>query len=653
MNMPYSTGRTAPVSHELLTSLNAAVGDVIWLDTGLITPKEHRSYLFTGPLEVLRCDSLEELPGFFRGIEQALKQGFWLAGWFCYEWGYLLHERLFSLLDSHRPQLPLALLLVFKEPLILSHENDCSAPSETTVFSNQPMPRYTAQEMLLDVTREQYLFAIEQIKGYIGAGDTYQVNYTMRSRFHVPEDLNALSLYLQLRESQPVSYGAFMRIGSTYVLSCSPELFFRREGNLLITRPMKGTARRGRTVQEDKMIAEGLHADIKNRAENIMIVDLLRNDLGRIAVTGSVKVPELFSVERYSTLFQMTSTVQAQVADNCSYEQILRSIFPCGSVTGAPKLRTMEIIAELENSPRGIYTGAIGFISPRNTACFNVAIRTLVLNKGRAELGIGSGVTIESDAQAEYEECRLKAGFLFKPFKQMPDFQLLETMLWQPRDMLKAGEPLAGYLLLQRHLRRMADSAHYFDFIWNEEEVLQRLTGLARQFMARGLPARVRMSLSRFGKITLTWQDWHAVFNSPEPAPVSLASACVFSEDVFLYHKTTHRPVYDAEYAKAAATGHFDCIFLNERNEVTEGAITNVFVRRKGASVLLTPPVSCGLLNGTLRQELLETGKAMESILSLHDLHAAEAVFLGNSVRGLRQVQLVSFEHSKAADNQS
>lgn len=646
----YLTGRTSPVSNGLLSVLNATAGDVIWLDTGLITPEECKSYLFTGPLDVLRCDSLEELPGFFRGIEQALKQGFWLAGWFCYEWGYLLNKRMLSLLDLHRPQLPLALLLMFREPYILSHGNKGVPPLET-VYSNQPMPHCAAQEMLLDVTHERYLSAIAQIKGYIGAGDTYQVNYTLRNRFKVPEDCNPLSLYLQLRESQPVPYGAFMRIGTTHVLSCSPELFFRRDGELLVTRPMKGTAGRGRTVQEDRERAERLHVDIKNRAENIMIVDLLRNDLGRIAAIGSVEAPELFRVERYSTLFQMTSTVQAQIADNCSYEQILRSLFPSGSVTGAPKLRTMEIIAELENSARGIYTGAIGFISPLQTACFNVAIRTLVMNEGRAELGIGSGVTIGSDPHSEYEECRLKADFLFK-HRQLPDFELIETMLWNPQGMQEPGRPLARYLLLGRHLRRMADSAHYFDFIWNEEEVLQRLAGLSQQLTARCLPVRVRMSLSRSGRITIKWQDWPLAPNSHELAPVSIAGVFTSSQDVFLYHKTTHRPVYDAEYAKAAARRHFDCIFLNERNEVTEGAITNVFIKRQGSTVLFTPPVSCGLLNGTLRQELLETGKAAEDVLYLHDLRTAEAVFVGNSVRGLKQVQLTPFEDAKAAENQ-
>ncbi len=642
MKTPYLTGRTVPVSGELLTILNATVGDVIWLDTGLMTPKENRSYLFTEPVSELKCDSLEDLPYFFEGIEQALKQGLWLAGWFCYEWGYLLYDRLPLLLNLHRPHIPLALLLVFREPYILFHENEAAAPLNT-VYSRESMLCSAAQEMLLDVTHDGYLSAIEQIKEYIRAGDTYQVNYTLRSRFKVSENFDALSLYLQLRESQSVPYGAFMRIGDTYVLSCSPELFFRKEGGIITTRPMKGTAKRGKTMQEDAEIAERLHADIKNRAENIMIVDLLRNDLGRIAAIGSVETPELFRVERYSTLFQMTSTVQARVSDNCSLERLFRSIFPSGSVTGAPKLRTMEIIAELEGSARGIYTGAIGFISPLNTACFNVAIRTLVMNKGQAELGIGSGVTIGSDSHSEYEECRLKADFLFKHRQQLPDFQLIETMLWNPDEMQKT-RPLASYFLLHRHLKRMAESAHYFEFIWNEEDVLQRLAEFSQQLTARSLPVRVRMSLSRSGRITITWQDWPLAPNSPDLAYVSLASVCTSSQDVFLYHKTTHRPVYNAEHSKAVAKGYLDCIFLNERNEVTEGAITNLFIRRKGSTVLFTPPVSCGLLNGTLRQELLEAGKAVEAVLYLRDLYGADAVFVGNSVRGLKQVQLAQFK---------
>lgn len=636
MKTPYLTGRAVPVSSELLTRLNATVGDVIWLDTGLILPKENRSYLFTDPVSELKCDSLEGLPGFFEGIEQALKQGFWLAGWLCYEWAYLFDDRLFSLLDTHRPQLPLALLLVFREPYILFHENEATLPVKT-VYSMDLMPCCAAQEMLLDVTYEEYLSAIAQIKEYISAGDTYQVNYTLRSRFKVPENCDALSLYLQLRESQPVPYGAFMRIGKTCVLSCSPELFFRKAGDIITTRPMKGTAKRGRTMQEDVRIAERLHSDVKNRAENIMIVDLLRNDLGRIATIGSVEVPELFRVERYSTLFQMTSTVKARVSDNCSYERLFRSIFPSGSVTGAPKLRTMEIIAELEQSPRGIYTGAIGFISPKNTACFNVAIRTLVMNKDWAELGIGSGVTIGSNPHLEYDECRLKSEFLVKHQQQLPDFELIETMLWNPHEMQKT-RPLAPYFLLNRHLKRMFESAHYFEFIWNEENVLQRLAELSQQLMTYSVPVKVRLALSRSGEITTTWQDLHLSSNGPDHVDVLIASVRTSSQDVFLYHKTTHRPVYNAEYARAVAQGYFDCIFLNERNEVTEGAITNLFIRRKGSRILLTPPVSCGLLNGTLRQELLETGNAVEAVLHLHDLYGAEAVFVGNSVRGLKQV---------------
>lgn len=639
LKQPYLTGRIAPLSHELLSILESVSGDFIWLDTGLVTQQGSSSYLFIEPVGVLSCNRVEQLPNFFNELEQALKQGFWLAGWFCYEWGYLLHDRLLSLLDLNRPHLPLACLFLFKKPYILAHEHKQTVLVDMVELKRQ-MTSYLDHEILLDVPYAQYLAAIEQIKGYIRAGDTYQVNYTLRGRLNIPQGFDALSLYLNLRDIQPVPYGAFMRIGDLQVLSCSPELFFRREGELVITRPMKGTAKRGKTVQEDKGIAQRLHFDIKNRAENIMIVDLLRNDLGRIARTGSVKVPELFCVERYSTLFQMTSTVQARLPEDCSYEQLLRALFPSGSVTGAPKLRTMEIIAELEGSPRGIYTGAIGFISPFNTACFNVAIRTLVMNNRQAELGIGSGVTIGSEPQAEYDECRLKADFFVKHLEKKPDFQLIETMLWDPQR-LQDGRPLSPYLLLERHMRRMANSAHYFDFHWNEAGLLQRLSALSHEFMVRDVPVRVRITLSRMGEIHITWQDFVDDKGCVE-VPVSIADVHTFSEDVFLYHKTTHRPIYNVEYAKSVGKGHFDCIFLNERNEVTEGAITNIFVRRKEGEPLLTPPVSCGLLNGTLRQELLERGEAVEAVLYMDDLMSANAIFIGNSVRGLKPARLVS-----------
>lgn len=639
LKQPYLTGRIAPLSHKLLSILESVSGDFIWLDTGLVTQQGNSSYLFIKPVGVLSCDRVEQLPNFFNGLEQALKQGFWLAGWFCYEWGYLLYDRLSSLLDLHRPHLPLACLFLFKKPYILAHERKQTVPIDMVELKRQMTP-YLDHKILLDVPYAQYLAAIEQIKGYIRAGDSYQVNYTLRGRFNIPQGFDALSLYLHLRDIQPVPYGAFMRIGGVQVLSCSPELFFRREGELVITRPMKGTAKRDKTVQGDRKIAQRLQNDPKNRAENIMIVDLLRNDLGRIARTGSVRVPELFCVERYATLFQMTSTVQATLSDDCSYERLLRSLFPSGSVTGAPKLRTMEIIAELEGSPRGIYTGAIGFISPFDTACFNVAIRTLVINNRQAELGIGSGVTIGSEPQVEYDECRLKADFLVRGQRKRPDFQLIETMLWDPQR-FQDGQPLSPYFLLERHMKRMADSAHYFDFSWNEEDVSHRLSALSCEFMRRKVPVRVRLTLGRRGDTYITWQDYVSD-NGCDIVPVSMADVCTFSNDVFLYHKTTHRPIYNTEYGKAVARGHFDCIFLNECNEITEGAITNIFIRRKEGEPMLTPPVSCGLLNGTLRQELLERGEAVEAVLYMDDLMSANAIFIGNSVRGLKPARLVS-----------
>lgn len=637
MKTPYLSGDRTHVPDELMAILEGTTGDVIWFDTGLMTPNGNVSYLFTQPLRVIRCDSIDDLPAFFKGMEDALGQGLWLAGWFCYEWGYLLHERLLHLLDRHSPALPLAFLLVFKRPCVWVHDKKpSSAARDIACPSMQPG---VAQEIWLDVTKDQYLGAIERIKGYIQSGDTYQVNYTIRSRFKAHRDLDALSLYMHLRGMQPVPYGAFMRIGDISVLSCSPELFFRRDGGWVITRPMKGTAKRGRTLEEDREIAQQLHLDIKNRAENIMIVDLLRNDLGRIATVGSVEVPELFCVERYSTLFQMTSTVRARIPSNVSYEQLLRALFPSGSVTGAPKLRTMEIIAELEASPRRIYTGAIGFISPFDTACFNVAIRTLVLEGEQLELGIGSGVTIGSDPQSEYDECRLKAEFFVRCPENRPDFQLIETMLWDP-DRLKDDQPLSPYFLLDRHMRRMADSAHYFDFPWDEHGVLSRLSELSQKLICRRVRTRVRLTLSRVGELGVTWQD--LIDMGQGEVVVGIAEVRTHSNDVFLYHKTTHRPIYDVEHAKAVAKGYFDCIFLNERNEITEGAITNIFVRKRDGEPLVTPPIFSGLLNGTLRQELLERGEAVEAPLYLDDLIAADAVFIGNSVRGLRPARIIT-----------
>ena len=387
--------------------------------------------------------------------------------------------------------------------------------------------------------------------------------------------------------------------------------------------------RRGLDCAEDRAAAVRLRNDEKNCAEHVMIVDLLRNDLGRICEMGSVRVEELFSVERYETLLQMTSTVSGRLRGGLSYYEIFKGMFPSGSITGAPKIRTMEIIHELERGPRGIYTGAIGYMAPDGTAAFNVAIRTLVMKEGEARMGVGGGIVADSEPMEEYRECLLKAEFLTR---RRHDFQLIETMLWE-----------GDYFLLEMHLERMEASAEYFNFLWDREAVVGRLEEVAKGFRL-GERYRVRLLLNEAGEVTVA-----AVKLSVEVSGwgrVRLSMERTSSTDVFLRHKTTRRELYEREYARARAEGFDEVIFLNERGEVTEGAISNVFIRRAGR--LLTPPLRCGVLPGVLRRHLLESdASAEECVLTVEDLESAEAVFVGNSVRGLREVRLLAGANKK------
>ncbi|MFZ0337702.1 MAG: chorismate-binding protein, partial [Terracidiphilus sp.] len=394
------------------------------------------------------------------------------------------------------------------------------------------------------------------------------------------------------------------------------------------TRPMKGTARRGRTTREDREIAEWLRNDPKNRSENVMIVDLLRNDLGRVARTGTVHADRLFDVERYATLWQMTSTVSAELRPDVTFHEIFRALFPSGSVTGAPKVRAMQLLAELEDAPRGVYTGAIGFFSPRQTV-FNVAIRTLELEGGSGSMGAGSGIVIDSDPADEYRECLLKAEFLTRSADRWPEqFSLIESLLWD-----------GAYPLSELHLDRLTDSAEYFSFVCERDEIQAALEEHARQF-AEASPRKVRLLLNTEGGVEIASEVLPPPGEANRIARVRFAPQRTDPADVMLYHKTTHRPLYQPAFAQAAAAGFDDVLFLNVRGEVTEGAISNVFIEKDDRWA--TPPVECGLLEGVYRRHLLATRPEMqERVLHLNDLRHADAVYIANAVRGLRRVTIV------------
>ena len=454
--------------------------------------------------------------------------------------------------------------------------------------------------------------AFARIREHLAAGDSYQVNFTFALRAGFSGDPR--SLFADLARAQGGEYSAYIDLGETAICSASPELFFEFVGTDIVSRPMKGTAARGRTTVEDRAIAAALAASEKERAENVMIVDMVRNDIGRVADTGSVGVPDLFHVERFPHVWQMTSTVRGRTG--APLDDVVAAIHPCASVTGAPKFRTMGLIAELEAGPRGVYTGAVGYIPPTGLARFNVAIRTAVIDRtsGRLTFGVGSGIVWDSDADAEYDECLLKGAVLGR---RAPAFELLETLLWTPE---------GGYHLFDEHLGRLSDSADYFG-------VPVRTTDI-RKALAAAVARRVRLLVDRAGVPRTEWRD-HAPW--PEPVRVALAREAVDPGDVFLHHKTTHRAVY--ERAKQGALGVDDVLLWNLRGEVTESTLANVVVELDGRRV--TPPLSCGLLAGTCRGALLASGEVVEGVVMKDDLRRATGLWLVNSVQGWKRAEVV------------
>lgn len=468
-------------------------------------------------------------------------------------------------------------------------------------------------------TRADYFRKIAAIKDHIRAGQTYQINYTTRQVAERIED--AWALFDRIASEAP--YAAYVD-GDDYAIACaSPELFFRLDGARLRCQPMKGTVGRGMTAAEDRDLGAWLSRSTKNRAENVMITDMVRNDLGRVASPGSVKVTELCALTRYPTVWQMTSTVEAQ--SDAPVSEVLRALFPSASVTGAPKVSSMRLIASLEQYPREIYTGAIGYLTPDRRAQFNVAIRTAVVDKrtGSAFYGVGSGIVADSTPGEEFNECLTKAQILTSPAHRL-DFALLETMLWTPEQ---------GVFLLDYHLRRMADSARYFGFDFDADAAEQALDSLVRTF--DGQRFRIRLLQHHNAAPRLEYQ----VIPCPErkmPPVVGLAPEPIDPENPFLYHKTTRRDVY--ERARCSVAGCDDVLLWNPDGFVTETSIANIVVEIGGQRV--TPPVSCGLLGGTYRQWLLDRGEILERKIHVDELPHVGGVSLINSVQGEMQAQL-------------
>ncbi|NNG25038.1 aminodeoxychorismate synthase component I [Telluria aromaticivorans] len=594
-----------------------------------------RSRLYSRHAGTLSCDDASGWPGLLQAMQEALARGLYAVPLLTYELGARLQQ-----LPAHPLELPLAQVLLFERCELLE-----AAQVEAWIATRASMPDPAGVAGITpNVDETTFTEAIGRIRDYIAAGDTYQVNYTYRLRFEAFGPL--VALYARLRARQRVPYGALVTLpDGGAVLSFSPELFVRHEAGTLLARPMKGTAPASGDDAVDDERARALALDTKNRAENLMIVDLLRNDLGRVAVTGSVQVPALFDVQRYGSVLQMTSTVQARLRPDATLEDIFAALYPCGSITGAPKRRTMEIIHELEPAPRGLYTGAIGWFDPAPPGvaigdfCLSVPIRTLVLGAPQGgtrsgELGVGAGIVHDSDAQAEYAECQLKARFLTGLSNECEIFETIRAS-WDD-----------GCRHLEQHLARLGGSCRAFGHPFDADAARALLLDACLALPPSQLH-RLRLGVAPSGDLSVQAAPLQPL---GEPVAVLLAAEPTQSGDVFLRHKTSVRNRYDAAWRAAEAHGAFDTLFFNERGELTEGGRSNVFVRFGAA--WYTPPVSCGLLPGVMRDVLLHAPAwhASERVITRAMLEEADDLVVCNALRGPLRAVILDHAMDAGAD---
>ncbi|AOP32490.1 aminobenzoate synthetase [Leptospira tipperaryensis] len=557
--------------------------------------------LFRNPITTIKAFTSKEIESSLNEIELYIQQGFYIAGYISYEAG-----EVFSGLNQKDSEtvLPFLYFGVFHKPEILQTIEE--TPSKSFGFQISSLPN-----------QKEYFRNLKLIREKLFQGEIYQINYTDQILFDFEGDI--LSFYNTLINRQPVAYGSWIRIQNQDILSFSPELFFEKQGRNLITKPMKGTYPRGKNEFEDEKNIQLLKNSEKEKAENLMITDLMRNDLGKISRKGSVQVQELFSVEKYKTILQMTSTIRSELSDGINCSDIFRELFPGGSITGAPKLRAMELIQELEK-PRGIYTGAIGVIQPNSNAVFSIAIRTLEISDGKGKLGIGSGITWDADPEKEWLEILEKAKF----FSEAPrNFYLFETILYKNRI----------FYFQKEHKKRIKDSAETLNFPFSEEgwnSCLQEIASTCKEANSY----RIKISLDTSGNFSFE----HSILSSfQKKGSLQISRTRMNSSSEFRKHKTNLREVYDREGNQSRNSSHLDVIFLNEKNEITEGSIANLFL--KVGDSYFTPPLSSGILPGIYRNRLLQRKGFYERSLSLDDLKSSESVFLCNSLRGILRVR--------------
>ena len=558
-----------------------------------------RRLIFSQPIKELKTRKLTEVREILQEVEGWQKKGFYAVGYVSYEAAPAFEEKL----QVHKAPLLGEYLIYFT-----IHDRADEAPFPLA-YDEVEMP---AQWQSL-TTEQEYEKAIGIIHHHIRQGDTYQVNYTVQLGAELnPQD--SWAIYNRLVVEQNAAYNAYVEHDNQAVLSISPELFFEEHRGELITRPMKGTTNRGLTVAADLEQADWLRQDPKNRAENMMIVDLLRNDMNRISEIGSERVEHLCQVEQYSTVWQMTSTIKSQLRPEIGLGEIFDALFPCGSITGAPKISTMAIIKATEKAARGVYCGTVGICLPDQRRIFNVAIRTIQLEAGKAIYGVGGGITWDSTWESEYIETQQKSAVLYR---KNPQFVLITT-----------GKIEKGRLTFQdQHLKRLREAARYFAYPFDEEKLKVELN----QTLAELDPStdyRLRISIAKSGKMTCKLEKLQAL-------PEAFCKAILVPQNTnlqqpFTYFKTSYRPHLSLDQQEQ--------IYYNAQGQLLESSIGNLVLQLDGH--LYTPPVELGLLDGIYRQHLLATGQATEKILNLDDLKSVEKIYACNALRGLYELEI-------------
>lgn len=588
----------------------------ILLDDAQSSSEKPSSRLYQSPLRTIQASGAADLEAALQEIEQAIHDQLYVVTCFSYELGeYLLG------LTQKKSKTPWVQAWVFKDVQKLSKE---AVAQWLKVQTNQALDPPVIQKTTSSITQEQFEGDIAKIHDWIKAGDTYQVNHTYR--IHGELSGSPLAAYEILRQKQPGPYGAYIEHTDGWVLSCSPEWFLQKTGNTLMTKPMKGTAKVGEISSEE------LHDDAKNRAENVMIVDLLRNDLSKISLPGSVKVPNLFEVQQHGDVLQMTSTISSTSKEKLRLKELLQAIFPCGSVTGAPKKRTMELIQVLESEPRNLYCGAIAWFDPSSQAGLgdlgmSVVIRTLELEKNQHfQMGVGGGITIDSESADEWHECQTKAGFLYALQNQTEPLGLFETIR------IEGGRPCH----LEMHLERISQSAKELEIKFDSDKAISLIQEACSQLDIK-LIYRLRLDLSAEGLLSIKT----TAIQDLQPGPILWASdllvtdTTMSSTDRLLGHKVTRRKLYDQAWLAAEKLGAFDALFLNEQGFVTEGGRSNLFIKKDGR--WLTPPLASGCLPGVMRSIVLKDAEyqAIEQNITHTDVLSAEEVIFTNALRGI------------------